>query len=168
MSATRSLRIPAEAASSSSARRRKGQRTASAPFFQRGNRGRLPKSSSGWPGDRALSSIEWQARELWDELLTQFAGFAWIVPRIAAAEAVASLNALARDHIFQPQSAAVPIQILGVLEAAGLPFDALWIAGLASDVWPAAPRPNPLLPLAWQRERNAPRATPALRAAPSE
>jgi probable DNA repair protein len=117
--------------------------------------------ASGWPGDRALSSIEWQARELWDELLTQFAGFAWIVPRITAAEAVTSLNALARDHIFQPQSAAVPIQILGVLEAAGLPFDALWIAGLASDVWPAAPRPNPLLPLAWQRERNAPRATPA-------
>jgi hypothetical protein len=50
-----------------------------------------------------------------------------------------------------PESPPASIQILGGLEAAGLPFDALWVAGLAAERWPPAPRPNPLLPLAWQR-----------------
>jgi probable DNA repair protein len=53
------------------------------------------------------------------------------------------------------------VEILGGLEAAGLPFDALWVGGLAAEAWPPAPRPNPLVPLAWQRERNAPHATAA-------
>jgi probable DNA repair protein len=117
--------------------------------------------ATGWPGDRPLSSPEWQVREAWDDLLTEFATFGWVAHRIAATEAVASLNALAKDHVFQPESAPAPVQILGGLEAAGLPFDALWIAGLAAEVWPPAPRPNPLLPLSWLRERNAPHATAA-------
>ena len=115
----------------------------------------------GWPGDRTLSSAEWQARNAWDELLAQFATLGRIAQRIRASEALAALRALAREHIFQPESAGAPVQILGTLEAAGLPLDALWVTGLASEVWPPSPRPNPLLPLAWQRERNAPHATAA-------
>ena len=38
------------------------------------------------------------------------------------------------------------IQVLGVLESAGLSFDGLWVMGLNDDQWPPAPRPNPLLP----------------------
>ena len=117
--------------------------------------------ATGWPGDRPLSSAEWQAHELWDELLGEFATFGVLAQRIAAGDALRSLAALADDHIFQPESPTAPVQILGGLEAAGLPFDALWIAGLAAEAWPRAPRPNPLLPLAWQRERNAPHATAA-------
>jgi len=117
--------------------------------------------AAGWPGDRPLSSAEWQARDLWDELLREFAAFGVLSQRIAAAEALRSLAALADDHVFQPESPAAPVQILGGLEAAGMPFDGLWIAGLAAEAWPQAPRPNPLLPLAWQRERNAPHATAA-------
>jgi probable DNA repair protein len=117
--------------------------------------------AGGWPGERALSSMEWQARELWDDLLATFATFGWVAQRIAAEEAAPALDALARDRIFQPESPSAPVQILGGLEAAGLSFDALWVADLAAEVWPPAPRPNPLLPLAWQRERNAPHATAA-------
>ena len=117
--------------------------------------------ATGWPGERPLSSFEWQAREAWDDLLGQFAAFGWITQRIAAADALAALQALAVDHVFQPESAPAPVEILGGLEAAGLPFDALWVAGLAAEAWPEAPRPNPFLPLAWQHERNAPHATAA-------
>jgi probable DNA repair protein len=46
-----------------------------------------------------------------------------------------------------------------VLEASGLGFDALWVAGLAADRWPSAPGPNPLLPLAWQRQHDVAHAT---------
>ncbi len=117
--------------------------------------------AAGWPGERALSSDEWQARGAWDELLVEFAALGNVVRRLPRGEAVATLVALARGKVFQPESATASIQILGVLEAAGLSLDALWVAGLAAESWPPAPRPNPLLPLAWQRERNAPRSTAA-------
>jgi probable DNA repair protein len=66
---------------------------------------------------------------------------------------------MANETLFQPEGSNAPVQILGMLEGAGLDFDALWVAGLSADRWPAAPRPNPLLPIAWQRERGVPRAS---------
>ncbi len=117
--------------------------------------------AAGWPGERGLSSTEWQARGAWDELLAQFATLGSVVVRLPRAEAVAALGVLAQDDVFQPEAPSAPIQILGVLEAAGLAVDALWVAGLAAECWPPAPQPNPLLPLAWQRERNVPHSTAA-------
>ena len=76
-----------------------------------------------------------------------------------ASDAVNALRDLADDTLFQPESPAVPIQIVGLLEAAGLPFDRLWIAGLAADRWPPAPQPQPLLPLKWQRDHDVPRSS---------
>jgi probable DNA repair protein len=49
--------------------------------------------------------------------------------------------------------------VLGTLEAAGMEFDAIWIAGLTADAFPAPPRPHPFLPLAWLRREGVPRAT---------
>ncbi|MBA3504423.1 MAG: PD-(D/E)XK nuclease family protein [Betaproteobacteria bacterium] len=116
----------------------------------------------GWPGDRGvLDSAEHQAINAWEELLEAFAGIAAVEPLMRADDALTVLRSLAATQVFQPQSPTTPIQILGVLEAAGMPFDALWVVGLSADRWPAAPEPNPLLPLTWLRERAAPRATAA-------
>jgi exodeoxyribonuclease-5 len=115
----------------------------------------------GWPGERALSSVEWQARAAWDDLLAEFATLGSVTRLLHRGAAVAALVSLARDKVFQPESAPAPIQILGGLEAAGLPLDALWVAGLAAERWPPARPANPLLPLVWQRERNVPRSTAA-------
>jgi probable DNA repair protein len=118
-------------------------------------------AAAGWPGCRTLSSVEWQARNAWDEMLAEFAALGFVTPRMSHGEAGGALGALARDRIFQPESPPARVQILGLLEAAGLPLDGLWVAGLAGDAWPPAPRPNPLLPLPWQRERNVPRSSAA-------
>ena len=117
--------------------------------------------AAGWPGDRGLSSAEWQARGVWDEALAEFASLGFVAPGMRRAEAIAALVALARAKVFQPESPPAPIQILGMLEAAGLSFDGLWVAGLAADTWPPAPQPNPLLPIAWQRDHNVPRSSAA-------
>ena len=61
--------------------------------------------------------------------------------------------------MFQPESAEVPVQVLGILEAAELRFDHLWVAGLTDESWPAAPHPNPLLPVALQRRAGVPHAS---------
>lgn len=115
--------------------------------------------ASGWPGSRPLDSAEFQARETWDDLLGQFATLGAVAPRITRAAAVDGLRALAGETLFQPEGGGASIQILGVLEATGLEFDALWCAGLTSDRWPPAPTPNPLLPMEWQRERGVPRSS---------
>ena len=115
--------------------------------------------ATGWPGSRALDSGEYQAREAFEKLLAEFASLGAVASRLAPAGALAALRALAGETLFQPEGGGAPIQILGMLEGAGLAFDALWVAGLTADRWPPAPSPNPLLPLAWQRERNVPHAS---------
>jgi probable DNA repair protein len=116
-------------------------------------------AAAGWPGSRSLDSAEFQAREAWETLLAQFASLGAVAPRLGGHAAIAALHAMANETLFQPEGSNAPVQILGVLEGAGLDFDALWVAGLSADRWPAAPRPNPLLPIAWQRERGVPRAS---------
>lgn len=116
-------------------------------------------AKAGWTGTRPLDSAEYQAREAWEALLRDFVALGAVTPRQESVEAIRALQALASETLHQPEGGDASVQILGVLEAAGLSFDALWVAGLSADRWPAAPRPNPLLPIAWQRERGVPRAT---------
>jgi ATP-dependent helicase/nuclease subunit B len=115
----------------------------------------------GWPGARALDSAEWQARDAWHALLRAFAALDEVTTTLDAARAFEALRSLAGETVWSPQSGAAPIQIMGVLEASGLDFDALWLAGFSAEAWPPAPNPNPFLPLAWQRARNTPRSSAA-------
>ena len=113
------------------------------------------------PGDAPLSSAEYQARIAWNKLLVDFGGLEAVQPRLARDEAATLLRELAAETVFQPEGPEASIQILGLLEAQGLAFDALWIAGLSAERWPPAPQPNALLPTYWQRERNLPRSSAA-------
>lgn len=114
----------------------------------------------GWPGERGLSSHEWQAKEALLETLAGLDGLDPVIGRIGLAEAVRLVGRLCRERIFQPESEGEPaVEVLGPLEAAGASFDALWIFGMNDDVWPPAPRPNPLLPAAVQRRARSPHAS---------
>ena len=113
----------------------------------------------GWARGRSLSSAEYQTVNAWWELLREFAQLDAYAGRFHWQQATARLKRLAADKLFQPQSAAAPVQIMGLLEAAGLQFDRLWIMGLHDDVWPASPRPHPLLPIPLQRQYAMPHAT---------
>jgi inactivated superfamily I helicase len=79
----------------------------------------------------------------WDDALAQFAALHAIESRLTRSDALQALRSLMADTLFQPEVPRAPIQILGLLEAAGQPFDALWVTGLAAESWPAAPQPNP-------------------------
>lgn len=115
----------------------------------------------GWPRGRSLDSAEHQALDAWQRLLGQFASLAAVGDAGTAATALARLRRLARETIFQPQTPDAPIEVLGSLEASGLTFDYLWVLGLHDEVWPAAPRPNPFLPVVWQRTQGIPHGSAA-------
>ena len=113
----------------------------------------------GWASGRPLSSEEYQAAEAWRELLGTFAALEPVTERMAASTAVAQLRRMAGERTFQPQTRAVPVQVLGMLEASGLQFDCLWVMGLHDGAWPAPPRPNPFIPLPLQRDAGLPHSS---------
>jgi probable DNA repair protein len=114
----------------------------------------------GWPGERPLSSLEYQVFKAWREKL---------LPAMVSLEAVASpldrsaalclLRRLAAEIDFQPETPSGPLQVVGILEAAGLHFDHLWVMGLTDDALPAACRPNPFLPVSLQVAQGMPHAS---------
>ena len=110
----------------------------------------------GFPGERGLDSSEYQTLEKWHEVLADFSALGRVVPRIGYSEGVLRLRHMTAETLFQPETPDVPIQILGVLEAAGIEFDHLWVMGLSDDVWPSQPSPNPFLPIELQRTEKLP------------
>lgn len=113
----------------------------------------------GWPGQRLPNSHEYQLYKRWEALLEEFSQLDFISSAISRRQALQMLNIMAQQIIFQPQSADVPIQILGTLEASGCEFDALWITGLNNENWPPPAKPNPFLPIAIQRQYHMPHAS---------
>jgi ATP-dependent helicase/nuclease subunit B len=113
----------------------------------------------GWPGERTLGSAEYQAVRAWRELLAGLSSLDVVAGPLAYREALAHLRRMAGETPFQPRSPEVPVQVLGMLEAAGMAFDQVWIMGLEDETWPGAARPNPFLPLDLQRAQGLPHAS---------
>jgi exodeoxyribonuclease-5 len=123
-------------------------------------------AAAGWPGERTLSSHEFQAQAAFREAIESLGQFDGVLGRIPAAEAVSRLATLCRERVFQPETEGDPgVQVMGPLEAAGMRFDALWVMGMNDDVWPAAADPNPLLPAEVQRRAGTPGASAEVEAA---
>ena len=113
----------------------------------------------GFPGERGLDSDEFQAQAKFNETLAEFAKLERVAPKMSFGRALGELRRLCADTLFQPESPDAPIQVLGVLESAGLEFDALWVSGLTDDIWPMHAKPNPFIPPALQRKAAIPEAS---------
>jgi ATP-dependent helicase/nuclease subunit B len=114
----------------------------------------------GWPGERPLTSSEFQTMQAWSSLLSEFASTDLTGIPMRSGEAVSLVRRIAGQVMFQPETEQASVQILGALEASGFYFDHLWIAGLHDEAWPAQANPNPFLPIRLQREKRIPRCSP--------
>ena len=114
---------------------------------------------AGWPGAGSLDSLEYQQVEQWLRLLEDFADFDIFCDPLSLKQALNLLRRLSGERISQPKTADSNIQVLGTLEAAGLQFDYLWVCGMQASSWPAAARPNPLIPLILQRSSDMPHSS---------
>jgi len=113
----------------------------------------------GWPGDRSINSFEYQTTERFKTLLSEYAGLQLVQKNLSLPQAHQLLTQLAQSITFQAKTAPQSIHVLGVLEAAGLRFDAIWFLGVDDQHWPASPNPNPWLPKRLQREHDMPNAS---------
>lgn len=114
---------------------------------------------AGFPGERELDSAEYQTLKKWQEVLANFASLDLVLSRTSYRAGISRLRRMTSETMFQPETPDVPIQVLGVLEAAGMAFDHLWVMGLSAEFWPPQPRPNPFLPVELQRAAELPQGS---------
>jgi len=113
-----------------------------------------------WPcTERRLDSIEYQQLTRWQQALCEFSSLAPLCGKVSLNEALSLLIRHIGSIDFQAQSAQTPLQVLGLLEASGLQFDALWLVGMNDHLWPPAANPNPFIPVNLQRELKMPHAS---------
>jgi ATP-dependent helicase/nuclease subunit B len=113
---------------------------------------------AGFPGERALDSAEYQAVAKWHELLGELATLDRVAAKLSYRGACEWLEANAKATLFQPEGTQAPVQVLGVLESAGLEFDHLWVMGLTDEAWPMPERAQSLVPLRLQRGAGVPQS----------
>jgi len=111
-----------------------------------------------WTGSRTLNSDEYQQKVAFESAVSQFS----LVTEMAGKQSISAWLSLFKrflsEQLHQSQSKGLqPIQVMGMLEAGGQQFDALWVLGLTDEAWPRMPNPNPFLPMCLQREARAPR-----------
>ncbi len=117
--------------------------------------------AAGFPGDRVPDSAEFQARARFNELLGEFSRLGLVAPVFSSREATRNLRRLCADTLFQPEGVGgigAPVQVLGLLESAGIEFDALWVSGLTDGAWPQRVHADPFLPVVLQRKAGIPQA----------
>ncbi len=114
----------------------------------------------GWPGERSLASSEYQMIKAWrDKLLPALASLDAVSPPVKRSVALSMLRRLAAEIEFQLEAPTGPVQVVGLLESAGLEFDHLWVMGMIEDALPSPARPNPFLPIALQVAEQMPHAS---------
>jgi probable DNA repair protein len=113
----------------------------------------------GWPGDRSPSSGEFQTIDAWRGVLSDLASLDLAAPPMNLAQVIDWLHQTTANIRFQVEDEGAPVQVMGMLEAAGLRFDHLWIMGLSDEALPAAANPNPFVPTALQRQHNLPHSS---------
>lgn len=116
-------------------------------------------NAMGWPGEQSLNSHEYQVVERFQQCFLEFTALQYQPQPISLVTALTLFQDLVTRVEFQPQSEATRIQILGILEGAGIQFDYLWMCGLTSEHWPPPPAPNPFIPAALQQRYQMPHAT---------
>ncbi len=105
-----------------------------------------------WPGDDELTFQAQQTQKRFYELLSECDQLNIILNDMSLQQALNTITKLAKQTIFQATVAEKPIQIVGLLEAAGLHFDHIWVMGMDDENWPSKPNPNPFIPHAIQKK----------------
>jgi len=115
----------------------------------------------GWPQTGTLGSVEYQQYQSFIALVDSLTRYDRVVGEVSLSGALRILSQVTHSTIFQPETStgsqeqAVP-QVLGLLEALGQNFDAVWLTGMSDQQWPQTINPNAFIPLQLQIEHGMP------------
>jgi ATP-dependent helicase/nuclease subunit B len=115
----------------------------------------LLEAAAWGPGQRE-TSVEFQTRRKWDSALDELAMLDFDGMPTEFAQALHTVERIARQTTFAPESRDAPVQVMGPLEAAGGTFDAVWFLRGGELDWPMEVRGNSLLPWHLQRDLGMP------------
>ncbi len=115
----------------------------------------------GWPVGEAnkINSLEYQAIMQLQKCCYRLSELDKLLGSVSFNKICVELKNLLQDVPFQIETNKNSIDILGMLEGAGLFYNKLWIANLTSDIWPMPPDPNPFIAIDLQRKYNLPHST---------
>lgn len=117
--------------------------------------------SLGLPSEPSIDSVSYQVLMAFERQLNQFAQYGVALGPLSFKHAVRIFNRLCQEVTFQPEhDPKAQLDVLGMLEAEGGRWDGVWVLGLTDQAFPAAPKPNPLIPYSALARAGAPRATP--------
>jgi ATP-dependent helicase/nuclease subunit B len=105
--------------------------------------------------EHALSSEVFQLRQSLMESIETWQSLDEWLPTTTMLEAQQELIAITDQAAFQPEGSDAPLQVIGLLESAGVPFHGMWITSMTEHTLPEASRSNPFLNARWQREARA-------------
>ena len=117
-------------------------------------------ADAGWPGSHSLDSEQFQLINRWRELLNEFARLESVLPPMRYGEAASRIAGLAGETVFQPEAETSVLPVMGMLEAAGFEFDALWVTGFDSSNWPGSGNPLAYVSRQLQIDNQMPDSSP--------
>lgn len=116
-------------------------------------------NAAGWPGERNLSSEEYQAMVQFVRLMQNLPQSIPDREEITFSKALFYLKRTLSCAVFAAQTKDSPIQVMGLLEAAGLTFDSMVIMDVNETIVPATASPSPFISLHTQVEYGMPHAS---------
>ncbi len=105
----------------------------------------------------ALTGAAWLPRselfqldEAWGNALDRWQMLDALLGAASWPDALTELQRIASAMTFQPKAGSARLQVMGLLESAGVPLDIARIVGFDESVLPERTKPNPMLPRVWQ------------------
>ncbi|MDR0588368.1 MAG: PD-(D/E)XK nuclease family protein [Burkholderiales bacterium] len=109
-----------------------------------------------FPGNHAFDSRTHQMAQAWQSCVESLLSLNSVTEELLLDDALSLLRHEIASTVFQPADTGASIHVMGVLEAANIPFHAVWVCGMDTSRYPPYQNPDPLLPIAWQRECRMP------------
>ncbi|MEM1079979.1 MAG: PD-(D/E)XK nuclease family protein [Pseudomonadota bacterium] len=101
----------------------------------------------GFGRGRALNSIEYQLLSRWQRVLETFSALDAVqTSPINRAQALGMLSERMGRTVFRERNRNVPIEVMGLKEAIGARYDAIWLTSMGQERWPLAAQREPLIP----------------------
>jgi probable DNA repair protein len=113
----------------------------------------------GWPYGREVNSTEYQQLKKFKSTLQEIAGLDSIFGYVGYTESFVLINLYCNQAVFHAETASSPINVLGILEAAGMQYDHVYFLDMTNKTWPQSGNPSPFLPLALQEVEQMPHAS---------